>query len=239
MKEVSKEMPVGTFSDVSGRPIDPETFKPTNYPQLTEPNYKNYKDTIKYLAGSHVNGVNRELLKTATDGLTPEQLESIADKTYGVIPGKDIDVIPDNELPPKFDLSDKMNGATYVQPIPKLSPMNKPESFISLNHRDPDYKNATLMHELKHARDDKSASIKIPKFELDPSVIKENEVMKGKEHVPDKNLDQVIKALSNNDLTSLYNNYTGDHFDDLSTLPEDAQKITKFANLQPRLKSKP
>ena len=227
MKEISKEVPVGAFvrpGFYEDNKIDPTTFKPTNTPALTEPVYDAYKGNIKHLVGTHVNDVNRNLLTAATEE-TPdlETANRVIKSVYGVDMDKDVNIYQD----PILD-KDNAYGMTHQN----YSPM-RAASTIRLNPTD-ELPDATLIHELKHAHDNQNTHIKIPKIDLQPKKDKGPKY----EQTKDADIDAAITALSKNDLKSLNQLYSGDHFDHDTTIAEDAQKLYQFSKLKPFITGK-
>lgn len=190
--------------------LDPNTYMPTNYPELTTPGYDKLKSTLNDRLGYHVNKINQETIKASLGDASSKDVRDF----YGV----------DSKQVPDFTYADKVidtpqgpiNGQYYQVPIPYA----QSGQVILADNED---KDATLFHELKHAHDDQIPHVKLP-FEK----------ITNREGIRD-NVNESIDAMKNNDFKKMYDLYSGDHFKH-GSIPEDAVKFDKLRQMMKLMK---
>ena len=211
LKELAKINPVGSYTDLASLGLDKNTFRPNNYPALTDPGYNEwYKAAINNIVGKHVNDTNREVLNAAIEQVPADRVDSTLKSVIGVDP---------NSVDVGIEDLDKagLNGYTDTN----LSPMKR-ANYIGLNKSDPS-QDATFIHELKHVHDKQYPHVQIPPV---GNAISQKDVEQV--NVP---TDQAVQALQNNDFNSLYDMYSGGHFSH-GSIPEDAAKMVQYSKLK-------
>ena len=238
---INKEMPVGgdtAPSVLESRGIDPSKFTPTKTPMMTDKNYQDWQNTLKDYASYHVNGSNHKIMNAAINGLNPgKDFDSAIKSVYDLDPDSQVYTTKDKSPYLIEDKNKDVRGATADEIKSGKQMMNgitfnnappmKPEVYLGNN---PDI-DTTYLHELKHVKDINSPpQLKMPNFQdLMPTRTTASEPSIHAEGF--KDIDSLIKALANNNSKELYKQYSGDHFDQESSIPEDAMKFSKFKNL--------